>query len=49
MHATLNIPFVLGLIFAPSPWLRAQSDLQRNLQDTNVGKHWIYKELSPRK
>jgi hypothetical protein len=45
MHAKLTIPLVLGMIFAPNPWLYAQSDLQRNLKDTNVGKHWIYNDL----
>jgi hypothetical protein len=34
------------MIFAPSPWLHAQPDLQRNLKDTNVGKHWIYNDLN---
>jgi hypothetical protein len=46
MHAKRTIPLVLGMILAPSPWLHAQSDLQRNLKDTNVGKHWIYNDLN---
>jgi hypothetical protein len=45
MCAKFTIPLVLGTIFATSPWLRAQSDLQRNLKDTNVSKHWIYNDL----
>ncbi len=45
MHAKFTIPLVLGTIFGPSPWLHAQPDLQRNLKDTNVGKHWIYNDL----
>jgi hypothetical protein len=45
MHAKFTIPLVLGMIVAPSPSLQAQSDLQRNLKDTNVGKHWIYNNL----
>jgi hypothetical protein len=45
MHAKSRISLVLGIIIAPSPWLQAQSDLQRNLKDTDVGKHWIYNDL----
>ena len=45
MHAKSTISLVLGMIFAPSPWLHAQEDLQRNLKDTDVGKHWIYNDL----
>jgi hypothetical protein len=45
MHGRLTISIVLGMILAPSPRLHAQSDLQRNLKDTNVGKHWIYNDL----
>jgi hypothetical protein len=45
MHARLTIPLVLGTIVAQSAWLQAQSELQRNLRDTNVGKHWIYNDL----
>lgn len=45
MHAKLLIPLVLGMFFAPVPSLHAQSDLQRNLKDTKVGKHWIYNDL----
>jgi hypothetical protein len=33
------------MILVPGPWLRAQSQLQRSLKDTNVGKHWIYNDL----
>jgi hypothetical protein len=39
------IALVLGTMFASTPGLHAQSDLQRNLNDTNVGKHWIYNDL----
>jgi len=45
MHAKFTVPLALGMIFAPSARLLAQSDLQRNLKDTNVGKHWIYNDL----
>lgn len=45
MHAKLTMSLVLGMTFVPSGWLYAQSDLQRNLKDTNVGKHWIYNDL----
>jgi hypothetical protein len=45
MHGKFTISIVLGMILVPSPWLAAQSDLQRNLKDTNVGKHWIYNDL----
>ena len=45
MQAKFTIPLVLGVIFAPNPPLNAQSDLQRNLKDTNVGTHWIYNDL----
>jgi hypothetical protein len=45
MHARFTLPLVLGMIVAPSLWLHAQSDLQRSLQDTNVGKHWVYNDL----
>jgi hypothetical protein len=43
MHAKFTLPLVLGMALAPG--LRAQADLQRNLKDTNVGKHWIYNDL----
>jgi hypothetical protein len=33
------------MILAPSHQLHAQTDLQRNLKDTKVGKHWIYNDL----
>jgi hypothetical protein len=33
------------MILALTPGLHAQPDLQRNLKDTNVGKHWIYNDL----
>jgi hypothetical protein len=45
MHVRATILFVLGTIFASTSGLHAQSDLQRNLKDTNVGKHWIYNDL----
>jgi hypothetical protein len=45
MRAKFTIPLVLGMIFVASPWLNAQSDLQRGLKDTNVAKHWIYNDL----
>ena len=45
MQAKLTFPLVLGMILAPGLSLHAQSDLQRNLKDTNVGKHWIYNDL----
>src|SRR5262249_35919099 len=45
MHVRATIFFVLGTIFASPSGLHAQSDLQRNLKDTNVGKHWIYNDL----
>ena len=45
MYGRLTIPFVLGTIFASSPGLHAQSDLQRGLKDTDIGNHWIYNDL----
>ena len=45
MYIRATILFVLGTIFASTLGLHAQSDLQRNLKDTNVGKHWIYNDL----
>jgi hypothetical protein len=45
MHAKFTTALVLGVTLAPGPGLRAQSDLQRNLKDTAVGKHWIYNDL----
>lgn len=45
MHAKFTISLVLAVAFAPSPRLYAQADLQRNLKDTDVGKHWIYNDL----
>jgi len=45
VHAKYSVSLILGILVAPSPWLHAQSDLQRNLKDTNVGKHWIYNDL----
>jgi hypothetical protein len=45
MRSKLTISLVLGFIFGTSPWLHAQSDLQKNLKDTNVGKHWIYNDM----
>jgi hypothetical protein len=45
MPAKFTLPIVVGTIFASSLGLHAQSDLQRNLKDIDIGKHWIYNDL----
>jgi hypothetical protein len=45
MRTKFTLSLLLGTVLAPSPWLHAQSDLQRSLKDTNLGKHWIYNDL----
>lgn len=45
MHAKVAIAFVLGGLVVPCAALQAQPELQRNLKDTNVGRHWIYNDL----
>ncbi len=46
MRPCFLFTLVPATLLALGPTLRAQADLQTQLKDTQIGKHWVYDDIA---